>query len=259
MMRLGLLALMGFAALLARAEGQADELAAAGVAEFTAAYQAWDGPRFAAAADWFRRAATNAPANSTNFYWLGVAQFHRMLQLQSLPPARSNAVAAAAAMDAALAALTTAVKLDPRDAESHALLGTLYGMKIDGNLIRGARFGPRVSEHRKQALEFGARNPRVQYLLGACQFHTARKPARQRETLATFLQAEELFVAEAATPPACPLEPRWGRSACLTFLGRTYEQLGEPAKSAEYFRRALALHPADHLAKEGLARVTNVK
>ena len=245
-------------ALLARAHGAADPLAQAGVLEFTAAYQAWDGKKFAAAAELFRQATTNAPASSTNFYWLGTAEFHRMLQLQSLPASASNKVAAAAALDAALGALSVAVKLDPRDAESHALLGTLYGMKIDGNLIRGARFGPRVAEHRKLALETGAQNPRVQYLLGTCQFHTAKKPAKQREALATFLKAQQLFEAEARRPGG-PLDPRWGYDTCLTFIGRTYELLGEPTKAAEYFRKALALRPGDHLAKEGLARVTQAR
>jgi tetratricopeptide (TPR) repeat protein len=240
-----------WAALLARA----DRLTLAGVAEFTAAYRAWDGQRFATAADLFRQATTNAPGSSTNSYWLGAAQFHRMLQLRSLPPSQTNTLAASEAMDAALAALNTAVALDARDAESHALLGTLYGMKIDGNWIRGARFGPRVQKHRAHALEFGTENPRVRYLLGTCQFHTARKPAAQREALASFLAAEQLFLAEARRA-AEPLEPRWGQSTCLTFIGRTYELLGQPAAAAAYFRKALTQHPADHLAKDGLARVS---
>lgn len=246
------------AALLARANGAADNLGQAGVREFTAAYQAWDGKHFAIAADRFRQATTNAPGNSTNFYWLGVAEFHRRLQLQNQAGAATNKPAAAMALDAALAALGTAVKLNPSDAESHALLATLYGMKIDGNLIRGARFGPRIAAHRQPALEFGAKNPRVHYLLGTCQFHTAKKAAAHREALATFLKAQELFEAEAKTP-AGPLDPRWGYDTCLTFIGRTYEQLGDRTKAADYFRKALALHPADHLAKDGLARVTEGK
>ena len=242
----------------AHAESSGEDLTVKGIAEFTAAYQAWDGRRFAAAAALFRQATTNAPANRTSFYWLGVAEFHRMLHAQTLPAWASNKLVASAALDAALAALHRAVKLDPRDAESHALLGTLYGMKIDGNLIRGARFGPRLAEHCKQALETGAGNPRAQYLLGACQFHTAKKPAKQREALATFLQAEALFEAEAKLP-AAPLDPRWGWSSCLTFIGRTYERLGERTNAAAYFHKALAQHPADHLAKEGLARLTSGK
>lgn len=245
-------------ALLARADGPAEQLVGAGVTEFMAAYQAWDGARFDAAAELFRQASTNPPASATHFYWLGAAHFHRMLQLQSLPPSRTNALAAGKAMDAALAALPRAVKLDPRHAESHALLGTLYGMKIDGNLVRAVRFGPRVDKHRKLALAHGPENPRVRYLLGTCQFHTAKTPAALREALATFLTAEKLFVAEAKRP-ATALEPRWGHPTCLTFIGRTYEQLGQRSEAAEYFRKALGLHPADHLAKEGLARAAPAK
>ena len=250
--------LMLLPSVLAQADNRLDKLAAAGVAEFIAAYQAWDGARFAAAAELFREACANAPGSSTNFYWLGAAQFHRMLQLQTLPSEGANRLAADAAMDAALAALNRAVKLNERDAESHALLGTLYGMKIDGNLFRGARFGPRVQTHRNKAMQFGKENPRVRYLLGTCQFHTAKKPAALREALASFLAAEELFRAEAQRAPG-PLEPRWGYSTCLTFIGRTYESLGQRSQAADYFRKALAEHPADHLAKEGLARVTEKK
>ena len=245
-------------ALSVQATAASDDLSAAGVREFTAAYQAWDGARFAAAAELFRRATTNAPANVTNFYWLGAAQFHRMLQLQTTSTNRTVQTAAKAALDAAVDALTLAVKTDERHAESHALLGTLYGMKINGNLIRGARFGPRVARHQKLALEHGASDPRVQYLLGMCQFHTANKPAEWQAALQTLLKAEKLFEAEAKTT-AAPLDPRWGYDSCLTFLGRTYELLGQRKEAVDYFRKALALHPADHLAKEGLKRASENK
>jgi tetratricopeptide (TPR) repeat protein len=257
-MRRWLPILMLIPALVMRAEDVADKLAEAGVTEFTAAYQAWDGARFGAAAEFFRQATTNAPTSSTFFYWLGAAQFHRLLQLQTLPASRTNQLAAEAVMDAALAALSSAVKLDEQHAESHALLGTLYGMKIDDNTLRALRFGPRLAKHQKQALEFGPENPRVRYLLGTCQFHTAKKPAAQREALTTLLAAETLYVKEASRA-ARPLEPRWGHSSCLTFIGRTYELLGQRTEAADYFRKALAEHPADHLARQGLARVTEKK
>jgi tetratricopeptide (TPR) repeat protein len=245
-------------ACLARANEHSDQLMAAGVKEFTAAYKAWDGQRFSAAAELFRQASTNASGSCASYYWLGAAEFHRMLQARSLPLAPANTLAANAAMDAALEALEIAVKLDERHAESHALLGTIYGMKINGNLLRSARLGPRVWKHQKKAMEFGAQDPRVRYLLGTCQFHTATKPSAQREALATLLLAESLFAAEAQRAGG-PLEPRWGRSSCLTFIGRTYELLGQRMEAAAYFRKALAEHPADHVAKEGLARVLERK
>ena len=165
-----------------------NDLRVAGVAEFNDAYRTWDAARFAAATELFQRATTNAPSSVTNFYWLGAAQFHRMLQLQNVPDQRTNEAAAKVALDAAVDALTLAVKIDERHAESHALLGTLYGMKINGNLVRGVRFGPRVARHQKLALEHGAANPRVQYLLGMCQFHTASKPAQWQAALQTLLK-----------------------------------------------------------------------
>src|SRR5512135_3805675 len=97
-MRRWLPLLMLLPAGLAQAENRADKLAAAGIEEFMTAYQAWDGARFAAAAELFREACTNAPGSSANFYWLGAAQFHRMLQLQTLPSQRADRVGADAAM-----------------------------------------------------------------------------------------------------------------------------------------------------------------
>ena len=76
------------------------------------------------------------------------------------------------------------------------MLATLYGLKINGSLLRAAWYGPRVEQHRNLAMKFGATDPRVQYLLGMCQFHTAAKPADWRAALTTLLGAEKLFQAE---------------------------------------------------------------
>ena len=95
----------------------------------------------------------------------------------------------------------------------------------------------------------------MRYLLGACQFQTAKKAGAWQEALTNLLAAEKLFAAEAQRASG-PLEPRWGHDSCLTFIGRTYECLGKPVEAAAYFRKALLEHPTDHLAKEGLARVT---
>jgi tetratricopeptide (TPR) repeat protein len=230
----------------------AEQLLQTGVQEFARAYQSWDGAGFEAAARLFDAALAAGPESATAFYWLGAAHFHRVLYLRnSFEP---NANAAEAAMDAALAALNRAVKLDPGHAEAHALLGTLYGMRIDGNLVRGLRFGARVEKHRAAALKHGADNPRVRYLLGTCQFHTAKKPAAWWEALATLQAAEQLFAAEAQRP-AGPREPRWGQASCLMFIGLTFEKLGQRERASEYLRRALALQPSNRLAREALARV----
>lgn len=237
------------ALMIARADDVADKLTVAGIAEFTAAYQAWDGGRFGTAAEYFRQAGAKAPGSAVNFYWRGAALFHRMLQLRD-----HDAKAADAAMDRAMESLEAALKQDANHAESHALLGTLYGMKIHGGMLRAIRYGPSVQEHQKQALRCGPDNPRVRYLLGTGLLHTAKDDAGRRDALKTLLYAEKLF-GEEAKRPAKPFEPRWGRSSCRAFIGRTYEALGKRPEAADYYRLALAEHPADHEAKAGLARV----
>jgi len=238
----------------AHANSAADKLTMAGIAEFTNAYQAWDGARFVKADNLFQQACTNATATVTNYYWLGAAEFHRMLQLLGLPECKTNKLAAEAALDVALDALTKAVKLDATHAESHALLGTLYGMKVSDNWLRAAWLGPRVQREQKLAFANGAKNPRVQYLLGMSQFYTAMRTASRREALTNLLAAEKLFEAEAKIA-AAPLEPRWGHDSCLTFIGLSYEKLGQRAEAENYFRKALAMHPQDGLAQAGLKRV----
>lgn len=241
--------------LAARAESAAQDLLEAGIAEFNAAYQTWDGGRFANACDTLRRAATNSPPALTNYYWLGVAEFHRLLQIENRPDRTVDKRAADQARDAAIDALTIALKIDSYHAESHALIGTLYGMKIGGNILKAIRYGPTVEKHRKAAIALGSKNPRVQYLLGVCKLHTAKNQNALRSALDTLLEALRLFEAEAQTI-AGTLDPRWGYATCLTFTGRCYELLGQLRDAEQFYRKALAAHPADHLAEEGLKRVT---
>jgi tetratricopeptide (TPR) repeat protein len=239
---------------LVRADLAADKLTSSGIAEFAAAYQAWDGARFGKAADYFRQAEAFTPTSAVNPAWRGAALFHQMLQLKSA----SDPKGASTAMDAALASLATAVKLDTGNAESHALLGTLYGMKINGSTLRAIRYGPTVQKHQELALKHGAQNPRVRYLLGAGQFHTARNDAARREALNTLLAAEKWFKAEAGKP-AKPFEPRWGHGNCLTLIARSHEALGQKPEAVTYYQKALAVHPADHAAKAGLDRLKTMQ
>ena len=235
---------------IAAADPAGDRAMRAGIETFQEGYRKWDAGGFAKAAGQFQQ----APASARSHYWRGVAHFHRMLQLRSQHPPQEKS--ARAAMDQAIDALEAAVKIDAHHAESHALLGTLYGMKIDGSFLRGIRFGPRVQDHQKLALAHGAENPRVRYLLGAARFHTADGHADYRAALATLLHAEKLFAAESAHPPDDPAAPRWGASSCLTFIGRTYLKLGDRQHAAAYFRKALALHPGDHIARRELDALT---
>jgi len=227
----------------------------AGVAEFNTAFQAWDGEKFAHAGKLFQQATAREPNNATNFYWLGVAEFHLMLQLRSTP---GHDAAAETAETAALAAFTTAVNLDSHNAEDHALLATIYGIRIGENWLRAVTLGPRAMSHSKTALQEGATNPRVHYLLATGEFYMASGDVDLRKALDDLLLADTYFGREAGSIQN-PLAPHWGRSSCHTFIGLTYEKLGNRARAADYFRKSLAEHPADNLARTGLIRVTSIK
>lgn len=223
-----------------------------GVRMFDEAFREWDGERFAAAAAIFGEAAGKPDAPPSARYWQGVARFHRMLFLRDH---HVGADKVEAELNAAISSFEAALKTRPNDAESHALLGTLLGMKIGDSMLRALRYGPGVQHHQQEALKHGAANPRVRYLLGTALFHTARAAADFRKAATELENAATLFTTEAATPVK-PGDPRWGASSCQTFLGLTREKLGQHDQAATALRKALALHPADHVAKAALQRVT---
>ena len=208
---------------------------------------------FAKAAKLFEQACQQAPESGTNFYWQGVAEFHRLLCLLGTTQTQANRTEAAQAISATIGALTQAVKLNEGDAESHALLGTVNGMSIAMSPVRALWLGPRVMSHQKKALRYGPANPRVQYLLGMSHYHAAAFGGGKKAALACLLKAEKLYATEAEQAGG-PLEPRWGRSSCLAFIGKTYDALGKPTEAERYFRRALELNPQDRLAREELEK-----
>ena len=239
--------------LAAQAEDTAISLVKTGIVEFTAAYDAWDAAQFAQAAGTFGQACAKQPGAGTNYYWKGVAEFHRLLQLHGTPESPTNRVQTTAALKTVLDTLTTAVKLDSGNAENHALLGTVYGMSIAENPLRAMWLGSRVMSEQEQALQCGSSNPRVQYLLGMSHYHAPKMWGGKAKALECLLKAEKLFTVE-AEQPAGPTEPRWGRSNCLAFIGKTYDVLGKPAEAEKYFRKALAVNPHDKLAQSEMEK-----
>lgn len=229
------------------------EVAKGGVEEFYAAYKAWDASGFAKAAELFGKAAKNQSTSAVYKYWEGISQFHRMLQIESRPGGKESPPAQFA-LDAAMEAFDLALELDAEHAECHALLATLFGMKIHSNMLNAVRYGPMLQHHQKEAVRLGADNPRVQYLLGVGLLHTAKDDDAKRKALDTLLAAEKLFTEEASK--SCdPLSPRWGSISCRTFIGVAYKMLGRNAEAINYFNRALAEHPSDHIARQELAAV----
>lgn len=224
-----------------------------GIATFRDAYRAWDTAKFWNASRDLRKSALAHPKSAAAHAWLGTAHFHRMLQIHSRPMTPHLSAAAASDREAAIDAMEKAVQLDVRQAEAHAILSTLYGMKIEG-IMSGIRYGSRVQKHMKLAQQHGANNPRVQYLLGAGRMRTAEKQDQRFEALKSLLLAEALYEAEAMHHRKAH-EPAWGRDACLAFIGEAFSQLHKPDKARDYYRKSLIERPNNRMAKEGLLRL----
>ncbi len=250
-----LLALLFAYVPLASAEDAPSQIAKSGVTEFDAAYQSWSAEGFASAANLFSKALQQEPTSAVYKYWQGVSNFHRMLQLESQPGGKESP-SAKASMEASIEAFENVLELDANHAESHALLATLFGMKIHNNMLNAVRYGPMLQQHQKEAVRLGAKNPRVKYLLGVGLLHTAKDDDAKRKALNTLLAAEKLF-ADEATQSTDPLSPRWGVGSCRTFIGVAYKMLGRNTEAIDYFNRALADHPSDHIARHELAAITS--
>ena len=220
-----------------------------GIAEFTEAYQEWDGAGFKKAAATFAK----APDSLTNPYWRGVANFHRLLFLLGEPVTATNRLLSAEALEETISSLERAVLLKPDDGESHALLGTAYGLSIATNPVRTVWLGSRVLDQAKQARKLSSDNPRVLYLDGMNRFYGPSFLGGKKQGLELLLAAEKLFAME-ADKPVGELEPRWGRSTCLVYIGRSYQALGKPAEAERYYRKALAVNPRDRLAQGELEK-----
>lgn len=240
--------------ILLHAEAAPQDMLQQGVSRFHEACRTWDGKGFDAATKDFQQAVAQHPKSAVCHYWLGTAHFHRMLQRQHHDPVQVDLEAGEDEMQHAIDALEATLEIDPNHAEAHAILGTLYGMKINGSLLRAIRFGVTVQYHQKQAVHHGAKNPRVQYLLGTGLLHTASNDADRIEALKSLLLAEALFdVEEKQNLPLTA--PRWGKDACLTFIGQTFDQLHKPEQAKEYFRKSLRIRPNNLMAKSGLAKL----
>lgn len=118
-------------------------------------------------------------------------------------------------LDAAIAALRTAIDLQPRHAESYDALGAIYKQRRDyGAAARALR----------RAIEIRPDQPAPRYSLGL----VLQLDGRQADATRAFAEAEALRGRVAADQAAL----------MLTTAGIAAVQAGEPQRGLDYFRRA---------------------
>ena len=144
-------------------------------------------------------------------------------------------------LDDAVAHLQQIVKKNQRDAEAHALLGSVYGLQIaESPVVRGMTLGPRASAALDRASEIDGTNPRILLLEGVAAFNTPAMFGGGTNKAEQFLRRSlERFAAEPADKPW----PNWGRFDAHVWLGQALVERGDRTGARAEYDKARTLAP----------------
>ncbi|MEW6517179.1 MAG: tetratricopeptide repeat protein [candidate division FCPU426 bacterium] len=227
-----------------------------GIQKMDQAYNLWQAGAFQEAVEVFKRAEEAEPGNYLTDYWQGAALFYLASYYLHAREQDRNQHQGESTVDEGIRVLTRAIERNPAYSESFALRGVLRGMKIKLNTWAVFSHGPGVQSDRDQALNLNPDNPRVHYLTGVSLWMSPEIfGGGAKQALAHFLKAEELFEAEAGKKHP-PLDPAWGYSTCLSFIGDVYAKQGEWQQAYRYYQKSLMANPQDQRAQEGLDRIS---
>jgi tetratricopeptide (TPR) repeat protein len=135
--------------------------------------------------------------------------------------------------------LMTSLELGPL-AETYALLGSVYGLRIGENPALGASLGDRIDDLQAQARSLDAENPRVWLLRGIGDFFTPEAYGGGISAARAALErAAAAFERDTPEPP----EPRWGRADVHAWLGQVHQAAGETELAREQYQKALGIDP----------------
>ena len=145
----------------------------------------------------------------------------------------------AALLDDAVDLLTRDLEADDENAESHALLASVYGMQID-SAWKGMTLGRRASRASARALELAPGNPRALLQDGVGKLHTPgmfgggadRAEAMLHRALAAF-----------RTEPRDRPWPRWGLIDAYAWLGQISVEREDFDAARRHYEQALDVEP----------------
>lgn len=136
--------------------------------------------------------------------------------------------------------LEAALKVNPKNAEAHALLSSVLGSEIGLAPVRAMVLGPQSSMERDTSLRLEPSNPRVLLLAGTNLFHTPEMYGGGAEKAEPLLRrALQAFAAEPAQRPW----PNWGRFDAHIWLGQVLEKVNKRDAARAEYEEALKLAP----------------
>lgn len=229
-----------------------------GVQIMDRAYDDWNRQEFEQATNIFQQAKDIDPQNYLAYYWEGVALYYLASYYLHAYEKDKNSKQGAATVAEGIRVLSQAIEKKPGFSESYALRGVLRGMSIQLNPWSAFSQGPAVEKDRNRALALNADNPRVHYLTGISIWMTPEVfGGGAKEALIHFLKAEELYAMEIRQEKS-GLDPTWGYSTCLSFMGDVYAKQGDRKQAYRYYQKSLMQNPNDQRAKEGLEQIAEL-
>ncbi|HYM59918.1 MAG TPA: hypothetical protein VEZ11_03380 [Thermoanaerobaculia bacterium] len=136
--------------------------------------------------------------------------------------------------------LEAVLKSNPKNAEAHALLGSLLGAQIAFERGRAAELGMRSSRERQAARDLEPGNPRVLLLEGTSLFHTPPEYGGGPDVAEPILRhALQAFESEPVERPW----PNWGRFDAHVWLGQLLEKAGKREAARSEYLEAQKLAP----------------
>ncbi len=226
---------------------------ASAVAEFNRAYRDWDRTAMETVAERFNALAKENPDSFEEGYWHCVARLHALLHRRG-----TGGTPGIDQVDAVREVIETLLQRHPGQGELHAMLGTLYGLRISARRLGAVRDGPRFQRHFRTALQKAPDNPRVHYLMGRALLHGPSMLGGPERALEHFQRAVIGFESELGAVPG-PILPSWGHSHTLSGIGWIHLRAGDAGQAEAAFRDALRLSSGETEAREGLKRIHELK
>lgn len=184
----------------------------------------------------FERALATDPENPFLQYHVAYAEYRLMTFLLNREKDRLDPVA-----DKAVDRLEKLLRTKPDWSEAQALLSAVHGLQIAKSWTRAMTLGPKANRLAQQATENDPENPRAWLMHAAQKLNTPRMFGGSiDEALDAYEKAVDLY---ANKTDKDPLEPTWGYTDALVWLGITYERLDRDEEALAVFHKVLEVEP----------------
>jgi tetratricopeptide (TPR) repeat protein len=184
----------------------------------------------------FERALAMEPDNPLLQYHVAYAEYRLMTFLLNREKDRFDPVA-----DKTVDRLERILRRKPDWSEAQALLSAIHGLQIAKSWTRALTLGPKANTLAQQATENDPENPRAWLMHAAQKLNTPRMFGGSiDEALDAYKKAVALFENKTDTDP---LNPAWGYTDALVWLGITYERLDHDENALAVFQKVLDVEP----------------